>query len=793
MNIQKGRLLRLACELACYLMLLLAGLGNQVAAGELAGHWDSGFRLPPGVNGTVNAMASLGNNLYVGGSFSRAGSVTANSIARWDGTNWFAVGGESGGISGIVSALAFVDSNLYVGGQFKTAGTNVVNNIAKWNGLSWESLGEGVKDGSWVPAIVLALYPMGKQLYVGGCFLKAGGMDAKNIARWDGNAWHTLGDGARISGYEDLGMVNAITGNGQKLYVGGIFTHAGDVAATNLAQWDGTRWDALGQITGGRHSYTYYAEKHQGIIYSLAMHQGSLFAGGDFRQVDQVSATNLAKWDGLSWSAVGNPDGEVYAMVSDGDQLAVAGDFEQVAGKSKPRLAFLEGGEWKSETAGFAFGEYPNAVTWVDQKFYIGGNINAVSGVNAKGIARKSGNIWSALGAGSGNTIADSGGWLAFDGTNIYAAGAFTVAGTNPVPGLAKWDGANWEVVGTPFNGRVKYVTPQGTNLFIGGDFVMPEIGATNLACWNGQAWCSIGGPFGGNYRIENILAASNRLYVSGWFWGAPSSIDVGPAYCMWDGARWQYISGGVASQASEGDKVYVVQENPMRVSLVNGTNLVSIGGSIPDAINDPIIAVSGTNIFLAGLRSVPYGSSLSNAVLLYTWSGLGWQLQEFSITSAGMIRAFAPVEDGFYFGGRFSEIGGISAHNIAKFAGGEWHNLGPGIEFAIDCSVLAMLALKRTLFVAGRFDTAGGHESPNFAIWHETPNIRLGPLTVDSNRACTFDISGLPGDEIEIQKSSPLGRWEFLNSITLTNLSSVYRDEGPAEAQRFYRAVLRE
>jgi hypothetical protein len=41
--------------------------------------------------------------MYVGGDFTSAGSTSANSIARWDGVTWSAVGG---GVNGVVRALA---------------------------------------------------------------------------------------------------------------------------------------------------------------------------------------------------------------------------------------------------------------------------------------------------------------------------------------------------------------------------------------------------------------------------------------------------------------------------------------------------------------------------------------------------------------------------------------------------------------------------------------------------------------------------------------------------------------
>ena len=57
--------------------------------------------------------------MYVGGSFSTAGGLTVNQIARWDGGAWQRLGS---GTSGSVYAVAIQDGNIYVGGGFITAG-----------------------------------------------------------------------------------------------------------------------------------------------------------------------------------------------------------------------------------------------------------------------------------------------------------------------------------------------------------------------------------------------------------------------------------------------------------------------------------------------------------------------------------------------------------------------------------------------------------------------------------------------------------------------------------------------
>jgi hypothetical protein len=75
-----------------------------------------------------------------------AGNVPANDIAKWDGTQWSALGSGTNGPS-VTSLTVFDDGNgpaLYAGGTFTTAGGVPANGIAKWNGSEWSTVGDGV-------------------------------------------------------------------------------------------------------------------------------------------------------------------------------------------------------------------------------------------------------------------------------------------------------------------------------------------------------------------------------------------------------------------------------------------------------------------------------------------------------------------------------------------------------------------------------------------------------------------------------------------------------------------------
>src|SRR6185436_8130981 len=100
--------------------------------------WLSDFGCQPGVDYTIDALTvfddGTGPALFVGGEFWTAGAISANYIAKWDGTRWSALG--SGMDAGVASLCVYDDGSgpaLYAGGSFTHAGGVPANHIAKWN------------------------------------------------------------------------------------------------------------------------------------------------------------------------------------------------------------------------------------------------------------------------------------------------------------------------------------------------------------------------------------------------------------------------------------------------------------------------------------------------------------------------------------------------------------------------------------------------------------------------------------------------------------------------------------
>jgi hypothetical protein len=127
----------------------------------------------------------------------------------------------------------------------------------------------GISANYGVNGFVYALAVAGNgDVYAGGDFVIAGGVSAIRIARWNGTAWNALGAGITASPLQGVRAL-VVAANGD-VYAGGNFTQAGGVAASNVAQWNGTTWSSLGTGTNER-------------VAGLAIEAtGKLYAGGSF-------------------------------------------------------------------------------------------------------------------------------------------------------------------------------------------------------------------------------------------------------------------------------------------------------------------------------------------------------------------------------------------------------------------------------------------------------------------------------------------------------------------------------
>jgi hypothetical protein len=139
-------------------------------------------------------------------------------------------------------------------------------------------------------------------------------------------------------------------------------------------------------------------------------------------------------------------------------------------------------------------------------------------------IAKWDGTSWTALGSGLGGVfpyvIA-----LAVSGSDLYAGGVFTTAGSNNVNYIAKWDGTNWTALGSGMNSTVYSLAVSGGDLYAGGLFTTAgRIAATNIAKWDGNSWSALGS--GMNNTVNALAVSGSDLYAGGYFGTAGGKVS---------------------------------------------------------------------------------------------------------------------------------------------------------------------------------------------------------------------------------------------------------------------------
>jgi hypothetical protein len=99
---------------------------------EFIGKWNgtSWVQLPSGpTDGTPQDIYSLNNKLYVTGGITSTISPIISYVAEWNGVSW---NNMDSGLDAIAWALGSLNGELYVGGNFSQAGSISAYHIAKW-------------------------------------------------------------------------------------------------------------------------------------------------------------------------------------------------------------------------------------------------------------------------------------------------------------------------------------------------------------------------------------------------------------------------------------------------------------------------------------------------------------------------------------------------------------------------------------------------------------------------------------------------------------------------------------
>jgi len=345
---------------------------------------------------------------------------------------WSNVGNGIVGPSSVLTwSLYSYDSVLYAGGWFDTAGVTPVSDMAQWNGSNWSAPGIGTI--GYISAMVV----YNGNLYVGGQFDSIGGIAANSVAMWNGSVWSPVGKGFKSAQW---GVYAMAIYNGE-LYAGGAFDSADSKSIYGISKWNGTTWSAVG-------SGIYAADEEDGV-FSLAVYNGELYAGGGFDSAGGVPVKEIAKWNGTNWSDVGhsmNDGGAVSTLAVYNGNLYAGGMFDTAGGVPANRVAMWNGSVWSpldSGITGEATWAVVNSLIAYNNELYVGGYFDTVNGKPVNCIAKWNGTTWSKVGGSIGVSNGGSIDAMTVYNNSLYVGGGFDSVGGVYAKNIAMWTAPN--------------------------------------------------------------------------------------------------------------------------------------------------------------------------------------------------------------------------------------------------------------------------------------------------------------------------------------------------------------
>jgi hypothetical protein len=404
--------------------------------------------------------------------------------------------------------------------------------------------------------------------------------------------WDSLGRG--------VGAVSALTIYNNNLYVGGVFTEAGSILASDIAEWNGTNWDSLG--SGIKFNHIFYT-----AVRSLCGYNGNLFAGGvNIVQAGAVNVIGIAQWNGISWDSLeGGFNGAVYALTVYNSELYAGGWIRYTNHNQIPYIAKWNGNSW--DTLASNIGGLNGVVltlTVYNGNLIAGGFFDSAGGNAASNIAMWNGNVWTSLGKGIAGLNCEVSALATYNG-NLYVGGTFDSAGGIAATGIAVWNGISWSRVGGNMGiGQSVYaLTSYDGYLYAGGYFdTICGFAANSVAYWNGTIWQALGTGMRGG-AIFALVGNNNTLYAGGQFDSAggivASNIAMYPAPPSGINETNNSVSFNIAPNPSAG--IFTIQS-----SINIGKSLVEVYNVLGEKVFKEIRRLADDN--LINLTGEPNG-----------------------------------------------------------------------------------------------------------------------------------------------------------------------------------------
>ena len=669
----------------------------------------------PGVNGRVNALAVVGNTLYLGGSFTEVGrhtgpgamleggsGVVSRTSPMFKGANvaavcddgaggWF-VGGsfaEIGGrprtnlahigadgsvtswnptANGTVRALVRDGNTLFVGGDF-----TVISFVAR-SRLAAYDVGTGFIT-SWSPGAdnsVQAMAVSDHTVYVGGSFSQLAGQPRSFVGAVDEGTGAATSWAPTVSG----AYVQALALGATSVYMSGAITAINgapraDLGAADLVSGATTPWNP----------------SPDGGVFALVVSGNGVFAGGNFSHIGGAAMHAIARLDGdagvadASWNAACDVDGVVWSMQLDGNSLLAAGSFSVIGGQLRGDVASLAlanaaAGPWRPRPNGEV-----RCIARSGGQVFIGGlftRCDKADRVNLASVDMSTLRVTDWQPVVPGEVLS-----LVSDGHALFVGGA----------GVAAFDVATGSRL--PFDARVNQgsaaipevwaMTLSAGTLRLGGGFGnLGAITRSNVAAVDAVSGAVLPWAPEANSVVRGLAETPTGVFLDGFFsmiggqprallaqvdgvTGAPTSWQP-PVFSGAYRANGVYQNPAVYSLAVDGDRLYVGGQfagpRANAVCLDAGTGAVQAWNPPGYMVTEPV--QYGTFAFLPSPEVVYVGQVGTPAGGLMALDPATGQPVPSSPPFAWSVRAIARWGPNIVFGGEFTDVGGTPADGLA-------------------------------------------------------------------------------------------------------------------------------
>ena len=415
---------------------------DRSSVGATLWKWDGIDGAPLGAfeGGWANDIVADGSGgLFAAGNFIQAGGEPAACVAAFDGQTWSPAGTEDvgNGAPGASTALsvgeqggAALGRRVYVAAP--TAGGAPTQGLATWDGQQWQSIGPADPTAQSLNAMAFGDLGAGARVFAAG---------GSTVQDWDGQNWSVQAGGIDGSVYSLT--TGTIAGGTPMLFVGGRFLTIDGSAYNSVAAIDASGWVHLADGLPGQNGRVDHVQ-------AMTLHNDgtdvALYAGGLLDDQDPSLKDGVVRWDGASWTRVGDPLGtsnvNVRALCSadlgDGLRLYAGGSFGGLSDDLN-NVAAWDGASWKPVGQGMPDGV--QSLTRIETND--GPRLAATTSLyTSGGLAERvylwDGSMWTAFGAvadGVVHTVVQA----PHEYGAIYLVGVFGEVSSVPSAGIARW------------------------------------------------------------------------------------------------------------------------------------------------------------------------------------------------------------------------------------------------------------------------------------------------------------------------------------------------------------------